>query len=163
MTQSSILDLSEMRPVKTEKKIATLDQVRECLAIYKETMIEAVEARATQLRAMANASQSKIQALPGAVDPRQEIAMRLKFLDGSVMRLTDLIYASIVVLDDEKNPALLNMFPKFREQFQDVVEAIVINRDKSIQETTREEQLLISGYRDLAKFRDTLKAIDTVM
>lgn len=163
MTQSSILDLSEVRPVKVEKKLATLDQVRECLALYKETMVEAVEARATQLRALMNASQSKIQALPNTVDPRQEIVMRLKFLDSSVVRLTDLIYASIIVLDHEKNPALLDMFPKFKAQYQDVIEAIVANRDKTIQQTTHEEQLLVSSYRDLAKFRDTLKAIDAVM
>lgn len=159
MSQESIIDLSEVRQTKVEKKLSTLDQVRECVQVYTASMQEALLARFEQMQRATAMVESKIQTPPGMPDPRNDIGMRLKFLDGTVARLTDLIYASAVVLDHEKDPTLLNAFPPLLAKYQDVIEAIVINRDKSLQETTHAEQMLLVSYRDLAKYREMLNLV----
>ncbi|HEX9136133.1 MAG TPA: hypothetical protein VF905_04200 [Nitrospirota bacterium] len=157
MTQSSLIDLSAVKPQAITKTNYTVADVLKVLPVYIGTLEEAVDLRFVQMQEMAKAIQSKIAPLPGQPPAGAEIQMRLQFLDRTINRLSDLIIAARTIVDYETEPAFLNKFPGMIARRQEVIDTIVLNVDKKLEETTHEEALLIAGYRDLERFHRVLQ------
>jgi hypothetical protein len=156
----SLIDMSEVRPVKEEKKKVTVEDVKKALKVYAETLQEGVELRYDQMQKMAAAMTSKIAPLPGQPHPAQELNLRLQFLDKTMVRLTDMITAGTVCIDYENDPSLLNRFPRMLTNRQNVMEIVVAGVDKKLEETTPEEAMAVAGFRDLERFYKTLSMVN---
>lgn len=156
---SSLIDLSEVRTKKVEKPQATIEQLKEALVAYKNTMIEAIDLRFEQMKELANNTGGQVQLIPGAANPAQEIVGRLQFLDASIKYCSNMIVAGTAIVDHETNPAFLNQFPKILAARQEVLELIVACVDKKLHEITNNEALPVSGFGDLIRFNEVLKLV----
>lgn len=156
----SLIDLSEVRQVKEEKKKITIAEVKVAMKVYAETLQEGVNLRYEQMQKMASAMTSKIAPLPGQPHPAQELNMRLQFLDKTMIRLTDMITAGTVCIDYENDPSLLNRFPALLANRDLVMTIIVEGVEKKLEETTPEEAMAVAGFRDLERFHKTLAMVN---
>lgn len=147
----SVLDLSEMRPTKVEKeapvaRVAIIDAID----VFQASLIEAMNLRHDQMQKLAAAAESKIQPLPGQTHPAQDIQQRLQFLDSSIRRFKDMINAGRMILKmDDAEETNLCQFPSFAHDLEKAKKVLVDNKDKLINETTREEGLLMASFGDL--------------
>jgi hypothetical protein len=153
---ASLIDLSAAKLEPIKKTVVTTEQLKAAQKVYADTFAEAVDLRFEQMQEMGKAVQSKIALAPGQQPPAMEIQMRLKFLDNTMNRLTDLIVACRTIIDYETNPAFLNRFPKMVANIDQAKEVIIANLEKKTEETTHEEALLIAGFRDLERFHRVL-------
>lgn len=151
----SILDLSEVRQVKTEKPKATIAQVKEALAVYRSSLLECGDLRVVQMRELIEKKDSKIQLVQGQDHPAQEIMRRIQFLDQNIVRFTDLLTAGAIVIDYETDTKFLDCFPNALKMRQEVIEAIVRNKDLAVHETVHADAALIAGYKDLRRIYES--------
>lgn len=154
-----LIDLSAARPESIPKKQNTIEDVKEVLKEFKATMQEAVDVRFSYMQELPKAIDSRVQVLDGQVHPAKEIQSRLNFLDNTIRRLTDLIIAGAVVIDHENDPTLLNAYPTMLANRQAVIDAIVENRNKKLEETNLTESLMVAGFRDLKRYHEVLSLV----
>jgi hypothetical protein len=154
-----IIDLSAARPQPITKVTNTVEDVKVAIQVYKKTMQEAIDVRFGYMQELPKAVNSRIQPLEGKDHPAADINARLQFLDRTIRRLTDLIIASAIVIDHENDPSLLNAFPTILAKRQEVIDTIVDNVNKKLEETTHEEAMLVAGFRDLERQYQTLRMV----
>jgi hypothetical protein len=153
----TVIDLSQVRFQKTETKNATYADVKETMMVFKETMLEAVDVRFALMQELPKAAAARVEVLDKNEHPAVIIKNRLMFLDRTLNRLTDLVTAAAIVVEHENDPSFLNKFPSMVARLQDVMNVIVANRDKKLEETTNDEALLIAGYRDAQRHYLTIQ------
>lgn len=157
----SIIDLSEVRPTKVEKKVYTSSDLIAAMEEHKKTMVEAVDTRYKYMIEMGKALDSKIAPLPGQPHPAQETERRLRFLDVAISQSHDCIVAGTIILEDYENPQTLAPYPALRGQRDKVAEIIVtfITEKRSVADFTQEQALLVAGFRDFERFRRVLNMV----
>lgn len=157
---ASIIDLSQVKPVKAEKKPdITITQLGEAIQKHKDTVIEAFNKRYEKMGEMSAAMQSKLAVLPGQPHPAQEIANHLKFLDVVLQQTGDMITAGEIILALNHNETLMTFMKQFPDILRDMEKAkhtVVSMTERQVNDCPPEEAIVIAAYRDLKRVAEVL-------